>query len=55
MQEALNTKPFQSSMSFDQQVVSRYSMPAAMLKTYKVCDQPPPLDKLNGYRDGKFI
>ncbi|XP_021956734.1 wiskott-Aldrich syndrome protein family member 2 isoform X2 [Folsomia candida] len=51
MQEALNTKPFQSSMSFDQQVVSRYSMPAAMLKTYKVCDQPPPLDKLNGYRD----
>jgi WAS family protein 3 len=51
MQDALNTKPFQSSMSFDQQVVSRQSMPAAMNKTYLTCDKPPPLDNLNSYRD----
>jgi len=51
MQDALNTKPFQSSMSFDQQVVSRQSMTAAMSKTFLTCDKPPPLDKLNSYRD----
>jgi len=51
MQDALNTKPFQSSMSFDQQVVSRGTMPAAMNKTYVSCDKPPPLDNLNSYRD----
>lgn len=29
-------------------------MPSAMLETYKSCDKPPPLDKLNVYReDGK--
>lgn len=29
-------------------------MPTAMLETYKQCDKPPPLDKLNCYReDGK--
>ena len=26
-------------------------MPTAMLETYKSCDRPPPLDKLNCYRD----
>lgn len=51
MQESLNTKPFQSSMSFDQQVVSRHTLPPAMNKTYHGCDKPPPLDKLNVYRD----
>lgn len=38
-------------MSFDQQVVSRPTLPPAMLKTYHSCDKPPPLDKLNVYRD----
>lgn len=43
-------KAFKSSVVFDQQVVSRDTMPTAMLETYKNCDKPPPLDILNPYR-----
>lgn len=43
-------KAFKSSIIFDQQVVSRDTMPTAMLETYRQCDIPPPLDKLNVYR-----
>lgn len=43
-------KAFKSSVVFDQQVVSRDTMPTAMLETYHQCDTPPPLDKLNVYR-----
>lgn len=43
-------KAFKSSVVFDQQVVSRDTMPTAMLETYQACDKPPPLDKLNPYR-----
>jgi WAS family protein len=43
-------KAFKSSVVFDQQVVSRDTMPTAMLETYQTCDKPPPLDKLNSYR-----
>ncbi len=47
-------KAFRSSKAFDQQVVSRDTMPKAMLEAYLACDKPPPLDKLNPYReDGK--
>lgn len=47
-------KAFKSAIVFDQQVVSRDTMPTAMLEVYKQCDKPPPLDKLNPYReDGK--
>nr|CAD7207428.1 unnamed protein product [Timema douglasi] len=47
-------KAFKSCVVFDQQVVSRDTMPTAMLETYRTCDKPPPLDKLNCYReDGK--
>lgn len=47
-------KPFKSSVVFDQQVVSRDTMSAAMLELYDACDAPPPLSKLNPYReDGK--
>ncbi|GBL64779.1 Wiskott-Aldrich syndrome protein family member 1 [Araneus ventricosus] len=47
-------KAFKSSIVYEQQVVSRESMPAAMRETYFMCDKPPPLDKLNPYReDGK--
>ncbi len=47
-------RAFRSSKSFDQQVVSRDTMPKAMLEAYLACDKPPPLDKLNPYReDGK--
>ncbi|XP_073991643.1 wiskott-Aldrich syndrome protein family member 3 SCAR [Rhodnius prolixus] len=54
LQDIHMRKAFKSSTSFDQQVVSRDTMPTAMLETYKLCDKPPPLDKLNPYReDGK--
>lgn len=47
-------KAFKSAVVFDQQIFSRATMPTAMLETYKLCDKPPPLDKLNCYReDGK--
>lgn len=44
-------KAFKSTLMFDQQIFSRSTMPTAMLETYQLCDQPPPLDKLNCYRD----
>ncbi|GAB0100099.1 Wiskott-Aldrich syndrome protein family member [Sergentomyia squamirostris] len=44
-------KAFKSASMFDQQIFSRSTMPTAMLETYKTCDKPPPLDKLNCYRD----
>lgn len=47
-------KAFKSAVVFDQQIFSRATMPTAMLETYNLCDRPPPLDKLNCYReDGK--
>ncbi|XP_033227988.1 wiskott-Aldrich syndrome protein family member 3 isoform X1 [Belonocnema kinseyi] len=51
LQDIHMRKAFKSSVVFDQQVVSRESMPTAMLETYQQCDPPPPLDKLNTYRD----
>lgn len=54
LQDIHMRKAFKSSTNFDQQVVSKESIPAAMLETYNQCDRPPPLDKLNRYReDGK--
>ncbi|GFY63093.1 wiskott-Aldrich syndrome protein family member 3 [Trichonephila inaurata madagascariensis] len=44
-------KAFKSAVVYDQQVVSRASMPAAMVEIYKRCGKPPPLDKLNPYRE----
>lgn len=44
-------KAFKSAPVFDQQIFSRSTMPTAMLETYQQCDKPPPLDKLNCYRD----
>lgn len=43
-------KAYKSTGIFDQQVVSRDTMPTAMLETYNQCDKPPPLYKLNPYR-----
>ena len=43
-------KAFRSSVVFDQQVVSKQTIPTAMADTYHHCDKPPPLDKLNVYR-----
>ena len=51
LQEIQLRKAFRSSQSFDQQVVSRETMPKSMLEQYMACDKPPPLDKLNPYRE----
>ncbi|XP_057665920.1 actin-binding protein WASF3 [Diorhabda carinulata] len=51
LQDIHMRKAFKSSVVFDQQIFSRETMPTAMLETYTVCDKPPPLDKLNCYRD----
>ena len=50
LQDIHMRKAFKSSVIFDQQVVSRDTMPTTMLETYQQCDTPPPLDKLNRYR-----
>lgn len=44
-------KPFKSSSCYDQQVVSRQTMPSSLVEQYNTCDKPPPLSKLNPYRD----
>ncbi|CAH1106629.1 unnamed protein product [Psylliodes chrysocephalus] len=51
LQDIHMRKAFKSSVVFDQQIFSRDTMPTAMQETYNVCDKPPPLDKLNCYRD----
>lgn len=54
LQDIHMRKAFKSYIVYEQQVVSRESMPAAIRDTYLTCDKPPPLDKLNPYReDGK--
>ncbi|XP_058124727.1 actin-binding protein WASF3 [Anopheles ziemanni] len=51
LQDIQLKKAFKSATMFDQQIFSRATMPSAMLEVYKACDKPPPLDKLNCYRD----
>lgn len=51
LQDIHMRKAFRSSIVYDQQVVTRTTMPAGMLEMYQACDKPPPLDKLNPYRD----
>lgn len=51
LKDITKKKAFKSTTQFDQDIFSRATMPTAMLETYKMCDKPPPLDKLNCYRD----
>ncbi|RXG69226.1 Wiskott-Aldrich syndrome protein family member 3 [Armadillidium vulgare] len=51
LQDIHMRKAFKSSTQFDQQVVSRETIPVAMLEQYESCEQPPPLHELNPYRD----
>ncbi|XP_049876076.1 wiskott-Aldrich syndrome protein family member 3 [Pectinophora gossypiella] len=51
LQDIQMRKAFRSSRTFQQQLFSRNSMPSAMLDTYAKCDRPPPLEKLNEFRD----
>jgi hypothetical protein len=39
----------------DVQVLSRDFMPKSMLEQYLACDKPPPLDKLNPYREVSYF
>lgn len=50
LQDIHMRKAFKSAVVFDQQVLSRDTMPAPMLEMYSQCDKPPPLYKLNPYR-----
>ncbi|XP_061718808.1 actin-binding protein WASF3 [Cydia pomonella] len=51
LQDIQMRKAFRSSRTFQQQLFSRNSMPTAMLATYARCDRPPPLERLNEFRD----
>ena len=55
LQEIQLRKAFRSTQNFDQQVVSRETMPKSMMEQYLACDKPPPLDKLNPYREVLII
>lgn len=43
-------KPFKSSVTKEQQVISRSTIPRSILEVYSKCDTPPALDKLNAFR-----
>ena len=48
----LSKKPYRSRAdNFDQQVVARTTIPLSLREVYESCDEPPPLDKLNPFRD----
>lgn len=42
---------FKSSSSYDQEVLSRQTMPIALARKYNMCDKAPPLHLLNPFRD----
>lgn len=44
-------RPFKANCSYDQEVLSRQTMPPSIMEKYSQCDRPPPLDKLNTFRD----
>lgn len=51
LQDIQMRKAFRSARTFQQQLFARTSMPSAMLATYARCDRPPPLERLNEFRD----
>ncbi|CAH2092723.1 unnamed protein product [Euphydryas editha] len=51
LQDIQMRKAFRSSRTFQQQLFCRTTMPSAMLATYARCDRPPPLERLNEFRD----
>lgn len=42
---------FSSDISYSQQVLSKQQMPPSIMELYRNCDRPPPLNKLDPYRD----
>ncbi|KAK2154668.1 hypothetical protein LSH36_261g03049 [Paralvinella palmiformis] len=54
LQDIHMRKPYKSSTKKDQQIITLATRPEAISEIYALCDAPPPLDKLNPYReDGK--
>ncbi|XP_063041404.1 wiskott-Aldrich syndrome protein family member 2 [Engraulis encrasicolus] len=54
LQAITTRKAFRSSLTQDQQLFIRLSLPIPVHETYLVCDKPPPLNNLSVYReDGK--
>lgn len=43
-------KPFKSTIVKEQQVISRLTIPMALIDNYNQCESPPALDKLNEFR-----
>uniref|UniRef100_A0A8D3AHI3 Wiskott-Aldrich syndrome protein family member n=1 Tax=Scophthalmus maximus TaxID=52904 RepID=A0A8D3AHI3_SCOMX len=51
LQGITTRKAFRSSVTQDQQLFTRPSLPMPVQDTYKTCDPPPPLNYLSQYRD----
>ncbi|XP_072303635.1 actin-binding protein WASF2 [Eucyclogobius newberryi] len=51
LQAITTRKAFRSSLTQDQQLFTRPSLPAPVQDTYSVCNPPPPLNDLSKYRD----
>ncbi|XP_075995542.1 actin-binding protein WASF2 [Genypterus blacodes] len=51
LQAITTRKAFRSSLTQDQQLFTRPSLPLPVQDTYTVCDPPPPLNYLSQYRD----
>uniref|UniRef100_A0AAQ5ZT85 Wiskott-Aldrich syndrome protein family member n=1 Tax=Amphiprion ocellaris TaxID=80972 RepID=A0AAQ5ZT85_AMPOC len=51
LQAITTRKAFRSSLTQDQQLFTRPSLPMPVQDTYTTCDPPPPLNHLSQYRD----
>uniref|UniRef100_G3NQL7 Wiskott-Aldrich syndrome protein family member n=1 Tax=Gasterosteus aculeatus TaxID=69293 RepID=G3NQL7_GASAC len=51
LQAITTRKAFRSSLTQDQQLFTRPSLPMPVQDTYKTCNPPPPLNYLSQYRD----
>ncbi|XP_031442179.1 wiskott-Aldrich syndrome protein family member 2 isoform X2 [Clupea harengus] len=51
LQAITTRKAFRSSLTQDQQLFKRHSLPVPVQETYLICDEPPPLNNLSSYRD----
>uniref|UniRef100_H3DHW7 Wiskott-Aldrich syndrome protein family member n=1 Tax=Tetraodon nigroviridis TaxID=99883 RepID=H3DHW7_TETNG len=51
LQAITTRKAFRSSLTQDQQLFTRPSLPLPVQDTYSICNPPPPLNQLSQYRD----
>eukprot|EP00040_Diaphanoeca_grandis_P004961 m.30768 g.30768 ORF g.30768 m.30768 type:complete len:467 (-) comp16341_c0_seq1:149-1549(-) len=52
---SLDAAQFQSDGKVDQQIISRMSLPGPVLERYMACQPPPPLNKMNPFREDDKI